>query len=639
MASPLYSRSIYERLDRNKREIRLTTIDRTTPSSPSVDCRLQAFELDKAPQYEALSYVWGDQNETEPIILNGTIVKHTTNLVAALNRLRQERDVKYIWIDAICIDQNSTEEKNYQVSLMRDIYSKAEGVIMWVGEESKDSTLALSSIEEWGSASIRYYETLFEQLTDEGSAIEDNKIKKLEFVLSQIDDPFDYTKFSALSNLFQRQYWKRVWIIQEVALSQKARLICGKVEIDFWIVRHAFYTWRSMQDMECALIGIADQIAFSTFWLGLQFSPIPLAAMSAKQEGISLLDLVQRSGYALASDPRDKIYGLLGLIPSGGVLFLPDYSLVPSRVYTDFVISCIRESGKLLAICLRQPAPPDLQTVPGLPSWVPDIADAAGTLSLRFGVFEGSYHAAGWSPAQWSVSSDFSELRALGIRCDVITGVEDVQQRGEDIYATLLRWWRLAEHQDHKPHPCGLSKIQVFFLNIVKDVSRDRGTTLESKEMESREKLFRKAAGFAMAMLKSGEGVYPISTDFPTQIIDDDLERVVDPAYEQRYYWEFTSSIMGLIPDSAFFISSQGYMAIGPRRAEKGDVICVLLGYPTPLILRPVDSHYILTEDSYIFVDNHYVLIGDSYIYGMMQGEIVREAKDCQREFATFRLR
>jgi hypothetical protein len=636
MASSLYSRSIYERLDTNKREIRLTTIDRTTPSSPSVECRLQAFELDKAPPYEALSYVWGDQNETEPIILNGTIVKHTTNLVAALNRIRQDCDVKYIWIDAICIDQNSTEEKNHQVSLMRDIYSKAEGVIMWVGEESKDSTLALSSIEEWGSASIRYYETLFEQLPHQGSAIEENNFKKLEFVLSQIDDPFEYTKVFALSDLFQRQYWKRVWIIQEVALSQKARLICGKVEIDFWIVRHAFYTWR---DMEYSLIGIANQNLFSTFWLGLQYSPIPLTAMLAKQEGISLLGLVQRSGYALASDPRDKIYGLLGLIPSEKIPFLPDYNLVPRRVYTDFVISCIQESGQLLAICLRQPAPPDLQTVPGLPSWVPDIADAEGTLSLHFGDFEGSYHAAGWNPAQWSVSPDFNELRALGIRCDVITGVEDVQQRGEDIYTTLLRWWRLAERQDHKPHPCGLSKIQVFFLNIVKDMSRDRGTTLESKEMKLREKLFYKAAGFAMAMLKSGEGVYPISTDFPTQIIDDDLERVIDPANEQRSYWEFTSSIIGLIPDYAFFISSQGYMAIGPRRAEKGDVICVLLGHPTPLILRPVDSHYILTEDSYIFVDNHYVLIGDSYIYGMMQGEIVREGKDCQREFATFRLR
>lgn len=91
-------------------------------------------------EYSALSYVWGDPTITKPIEIEGKILNVTTNLYEALSRLltwpygRKTPKAKWIWIDAVCINQSDVTERGHQVQQMANIYKRASRVIIWLGE-------------------------------------------------------------------------------------------------------------------------------------------------------------------------------------------------------------------------------------------------------------------------------------------------------------------------------------------------------------------------------------------------------------------------------------------------------------------------------------------------------------------------
>jgi hypothetical protein len=104
---------LYQPLNIENREIRLVTIVSEPSLTSSIECKLSAFRLADAPSYIALSYVWGDIKETAPITLNDAEIHVTTNLLAALRRMSAWGPGTYLWIDALCINQNNTEEKSH----------------------------------------------------------------------------------------------------------------------------------------------------------------------------------------------------------------------------------------------------------------------------------------------------------------------------------------------------------------------------------------------------------------------------------------------------------------------------------------------------------------------------------------------
>ncbi|KAF2742128.1 heterokaryon incompatibility, partial [Sporormia fimetaria CBS 119925] len=98
-----------------------------------VSLSIQYASLDDPPEYYALSYVWGDMNHTEQILVDGAPIHVTKNLVAAV-RVLQRSNLKTaaLWIDAICINQNDMTERAAQVRLMGRIYKNSEGVVAWL---------------------------------------------------------------------------------------------------------------------------------------------------------------------------------------------------------------------------------------------------------------------------------------------------------------------------------------------------------------------------------------------------------------------------------------------------------------------------------------------------------------------------
>ncbi|KAF5528917.1 het-domain-containing protein [Fusarium mexicanum] len=100
------------------------------------------------PEYEAISYVWGDQNQKANIICHGRRLKVTQSLYNALRHFRQRDKSRYLWADAICIDQSHVSERNAQVKQMRKIYEKAKTVLIWLGPDTpeNDAETAINSI-------------------------------------------------------------------------------------------------------------------------------------------------------------------------------------------------------------------------------------------------------------------------------------------------------------------------------------------------------------------------------------------------------------------------------------------------------------------------------------------------------------
>jgi Heterokaryon incompatibility protein (HET) len=130
------------------RYIRLIKVHASAEPASDLVCDLDDADLDSKPEYEALSYAWEGQSPSVPILCNtgsyqGSLLI-TPNCAAALRQLRHESEQYTIWIDSICIDQTSIDERSIQVALMGDIYKAAKRVVVWLGERDEH---VLSAIE------------------------------------------------------------------------------------------------------------------------------------------------------------------------------------------------------------------------------------------------------------------------------------------------------------------------------------------------------------------------------------------------------------------------------------------------------------------------------------------------------------
>ena len=164
----------------------------------------------KNEKYEALSWCWGTKPETATIqILSDDSAEDATmlikpNLESALRRLRLLEKQRFLWIDAICIDQADKHERNMQVAIMSEIYENAEKVDVWLGDEEHDSQMALDFIKNEIVDLDRF----------------DELVKGKNTISTE--------KWRALTALLTREWFERRWVVQEIALAKKAELYCGK---------------------------------------------------------------------------------------------------------------------------------------------------------------------------------------------------------------------------------------------------------------------------------------------------------------------------------------------------------------------------------------------------------------------------
>jgi Heterokaryon incompatibility protein (HET) len=345
--------NLYRPLSFEKAEIRLLTFTSPQTEGP-LQCSLMSVPLPKSPPYIALSYTWGDPADTVPIIINNFEVQITVNLSTALRRLREE-GVTHIWADALCINQGDREERTAQVGRMGTIFRKATEVAVWLGQGNLERVM-------------------------------EQALQNLEVGISE---PWNFSKENQdamnllVKELLSQPYWKRVWIIQEVAVASRIFVYCGnhKVGWDQFLNMCQFDAENAVPNIYNAL----EAEVISGFTTLLELRRDTLA-----RKPIRFLDALHQSRASLSTDPRDKLYALLGLSYDGRH-FIPEPNYMNSVVetFTDFATALI-EGGELLDfIYLRSP---NRRNDGRLPSWVPDckcleriisLVDTISRVSLR----------------------------------------------------------------------------------------------------------------------------------------------------------------------------------------------------------------------------------------------------------------
>lgn len=204
---------------------RILELNQTHPAETQLSGRLISSRLEDAPDYCAVSYVWGDQQPTSSILLeDGNSLPITKTLFNAIKELSSSHTSNRLWVDQICINQRDEVEKDVQISLMGTIYRQARQVLGWLGEPTEDSEIGIEFLSFLGNSERNpSFDSApaFQELT-EGIHGED----KLAYLFSP-----DGKHMKAADRLLQRPWFRRLWVVQEVLLSSSLQLRCGQRSI------------------------------------------------------------------------------------------------------------------------------------------------------------------------------------------------------------------------------------------------------------------------------------------------------------------------------------------------------------------------------------------------------------------------
>lgn len=128
---------VYSPLPHDQPVTRLLRLAPGDDQNAIIQCKIFEYNLEPRAedhQYEALSYVWGDQDDTVEIQLNDLAFYITRNLYTALRHLRDRVLERVIWVDAVCINQKDHNEKGLQIQFMASVFGYARQVIVWLGD-------------------------------------------------------------------------------------------------------------------------------------------------------------------------------------------------------------------------------------------------------------------------------------------------------------------------------------------------------------------------------------------------------------------------------------------------------------------------------------------------------------------------
>lgn len=593
----------YLPLSHDNSEIRLLRI---MPGSAGekVQCNLETVGQSSAPDYKALSYTWGELSKHHEIFVNGSSLSITKNLLAALEQLRHSSKDLVIWIDAICINQDSDNERSDQVSKMRTIYEGASEVLVWLGKSTPTSSRALSYIRDMTA------------LLDVQGNVDDF-----------IHDPRRYDDLMALYSLLLRDYWNRVWVIQETSVAKVVVIHCGADSIGW---TELLATQTTLMDHESAMIILSGEhnigmTLFNKIWKGgaRGMKPAePIAGRTAKEP--TLYESLLYHSSKLCSYPIDRIYSIVGLTSARfDGRFVIDYNRGARRVFIDVVQYTIATTQKLDIICALQPVPGSRDLVsPDLPSWVPDWA---ATRLYENSLFTGdtpSYCAAATTSA--SVTFDGNSLIVKGFTVGTVSAVGSTtgisspsETNNTDISSLLLAFhsWRamLMSQDGVVPNYLHLSFRDTITCALVFNRFFP-GWSIE-KYLEELMGLYGKLC----------EAYHPdLVLDAHWGSLAADSSSWESESH--RDHWALTAILNNKrdLFRKRFFLAEPGLMGVTHEDVIVGDKICILYGMRTPVVLRSVGSYYTLVGEAFVS--------GRGYMFGNAVDELA-EGKHMEQVF------
>lgn len=401
-----------------QRVIRLATIH---PGSwvEDVRCELTVWWLDspERPEYQTLSYVWGSASVTEEIFLNGIPWQVTVNLSCALRYLRHSSHAVVFWIDALCINQQDLEERSVQVPLIKDIYSKAIGLTIFLGNgishrtprafhkthtpssashdfssgsgiggHSSDRQVVADFWDSWRTRQQRSNDrshsavSVFCLLWSLAHDMSTTQAWPPPELLDPKRERDVRDLFEAVRLMLLSPWWSRVWVVQEVAVAREPVTIrWGDMSApwDLFVkaAKHPCLLPESKSQSAVAATEQQERQLQPEYTKVLQrFAPTirnieTLRTRWLDGGGSPMLSLLQEFGYRGATDERDKVYALMGLAKTNHpVAISADYTISVNDVYKQTAISLLKSTQTLAFLSGNQTR----KNRRDLPSWVPD---------------------------------------------------------------------------------------------------------------------------------------------------------------------------------------------------------------------------------------------------------------------------
>ena len=320
---------------------------------------LQEVALDSACRFRAISYFWGDSALTHSIKCDDQKMPITGNVAQLLSADVFHTLDEYlpVWIDAICINQSDNAEKADQVAIMHRIYSMAEEVLVWLGPPTHNSDLAMNVLGDLGKKpELKSYGNI-EALTAEAQRL---------LQLPGVQE--------ALGSFFIRPWFQRLWVIQELVLAKHARMACGGKKITWQELASAVNASIHLQPYGFGFLFRVDEV--ETAMRAIQgVGEIDYVDSEAKKSDgknfTALMDVATRRD---VTNPRDRVYGMLGLASS----YVRDHVQIDYsdqseeallELYIDTAKVAVRDDFSLSLLYIVTAAPRD----PRLPSWCPNF--------------------------------------------------------------------------------------------------------------------------------------------------------------------------------------------------------------------------------------------------------------------------
>ena len=695
MASPTTRNAVsYQPLDPSRRQIRLIELEepvatgllRRQSSKQTLSCRLKTVSLDDSPQFTTLSYVWGPPPWLDDIAVDGAPAKVPMHLAEALRHVQgvwgrefpgRDASSLRLWADALCINQSDPEEKKHQVAQMGAIYGSAELVIGWlpVPDTMDQKRSTWETAMKLSIGAIRALDAKMERIVgrkldlaelprmrDNHPALDAAAVgaRTLPRIWKPAWRAWDRDRDRGLDLVCNSEYWTRVWITQEVVLARRLIVATPLDSIDFESIARVM-TWRA---------------SFRVPWKRQPAIPesirpldrldnIPrLAELKAtKMSGGSLPSLLFQaariSALAMATDPRDSVYGLLGVT---GLSIAADYEKGYGDVVVEFFQGCMQTWGYV-------PCSPYTTRVPQLallaysgtckphrmeelPSWMPNFRAAMGE-------HDGAGTRADISP-EWRAGVDIAigAAPAPAIRgpslwtAGIILGkVQYFTRHRTDTEPSMMsfdslpafRELYLEAMQGYSPATTGLSGLRAFFRLFV------------SWQYWSRDAWAEMQWAFWFAQLIEPMTPVTFADDFllPHEKNGMATDQWLDHHHQQhkdgRPFWDretgaYARQVLAReisahwFDSGRLFKSPHGYLGRCPVDAtmqgrndaelEKDghdECLAVVCGYGAPVLLRKMEGHC--------------VLVGSCCVPGLMDGEAKSSVQSGEYQLASLEMR
>ncbi|KAH6638417.1 heterokaryon incompatibility protein-domain-containing protein [Boeremia exigua] len=575
---------------------------------------MEVVDLDDDVEFDALSYVWGSQDQLYPIKCNYQRLHVHHNLFSALPYLAHQ-PLRPIWIDALCINQSDSEEKMSQISSMNRIYRKAQTVWIWLGLLSNQDLMqdAIDLLPVIACAGHHAWRR---------SKGQDAESFELD-VDMHISRDLDPLTLESLKHLLGNQWFRRVWILQEFTLAKSATFLCGSHPIDEHLMVDALVCYWQLYDFGWNKLALETEYGTSVV-----IARVLVQADFSQETAFLRAELAQAllrlsndsSHYRQCHLPQDRVLGILGILTPVQYQVLEEdmYGCMnTAELYTRFSAATVP-----LVLCGN-----DMYTswqwldsaftekkIPGLPSWVPDFHHSG----RRYSSFLQRHQASG-RPCVATKGRRLGELIIGGTIVDTVASVcATIPSRTERNYLLSLAAWEEELHE-----ACtGLQHVQRRKSPLLKSyIEREEiywktlthGWFNFEPAIESYEAFYvalQKLSRNHRKMMASG------TKKSSNRWVQRPLERAAVAhkllCDESTGAARFKEELEYTLDEAQLFLTTDGRLGITNTGVLPGDKVCVFNGSLSPHVLRQVPERPTET----------YKFIGSAYVHVLMNKEV-----------------